>query len=335
MRIRLKKLKDQVVVITGASSGIGLTTAEMAAERGARVVLNARNETELRAAVDRIRQRGGRATHVVGDVADDGTMEMLARQAIDEFGAVDTWVNNAGIGVYGRLEEVSMADKRRLFEVNFWGVVNGCKAAVRTMRARGGAIINIGSVESERALPLHGMYAASKHAVKAYTDALRMELEADAVPIAVTLVKPASIDTPFTEHARNYMTEEAEYMPPVYAPEVVARAILKCAEVPTRDILVGGSGKMISLMEKVAPRTLDRYLETSGFAAQKKDERAHTGDALHGAGADGHRRGRTKHMIMERSAYTRAAMSDVARLLPVLAVGAVVAGAVRSVRKAG
>jgi len=262
-------------------------------------------------------------------------MEMIARRAIDEFGAIDTWVNNAGIGLYGRLEEVSMADKRRLFDVNFWGVVNGCKAALRAMRQKGGAIINIGSVESDRAMPLHGIYAASKHAVKAYTDTLRMELEADAVPIAVTLVKPASINTPFTEHARNYMNEEAEYMPPVYAPEEVARTILECAEKPTRDILVGGSGKMISLMEKMAPRTTDRYLERSGFAAQKKDEPVHTGDALYEPEADGQRRGRTTHMTIERSSYTRAAMSDVARLIPMIAVGALAAGSVRWMRKAG
>jgi short-subunit dehydrogenase len=228
-----------------------------------------------------------------------------------------------------------MADKRRLFDVNFWGVVNGCKAAVRTLRRQGGgAIINIGSVESDRAMPLHGIYAASKHAVKAYTDALRMELEADAVPIAVTLVKPASINTPFTEHARNYMNEEAEYMPPVYAPEEVARTILECAETPTRDILVGGSGKMISLMEKVAPRTTDRYLEWGGFAAQKKDEPVHTGDSLYAPEADGQRRGRTRHTTMERSSYTRAAMSDATRLIPVIAVGALAAGAVRWMRNA-
>jgi short-subunit dehydrogenase len=262
-------------------------------------------------------------------------MELLAQRAVDEFGGLDTWVNNAGIGIYGRLEDVSMADKRRLFDVNFWGVVNGCKAAVRTMRQHGGgAIINIGSVESERAMPLHGVYAASKHAVKAYTEALRMELEADAVPIVVTLVKPASINTPFTEHARNYMDEEAEYMPPVYAPEEVARTILQCAETPTRDILVGGSGKMISLMEKVAPGTTDWYLERSGFNAQKKDEPRHTGDALYAPEPDGERRGRTKHVVKERSSYTRAAMSDVARLMPMLALGAAVAGAVRVMRKA-
>lgn len=333
MAIKLKQLQDQVIVITGASSGIGLATAEIAAERGARVVLNARNESDLSAAVQRIRERGGRATYVVGDVADDQAMQTLAQRAVEEFGAVDTWVNNAGIGMYGRLEEVPMADKRRLFDVNFWGVVHGCKAAVYVMRRQGGAIINIGSVESERAMPLHGIYAASKHAVKAYTDSLRMELEAERVPIAVTLVKPASINTPFTEHARNYMNEEAEYMPPVYAPEEVARVILQCAEKPTRDILVGGSGKVISLLEKVAPRTMDRILERTGFGGQKKDVPKHTGDSLYAPGPDGQRHGQTAHVMMARSSYTRAAMSDVVRLLPVIAIGAVVAGTVSSMRR--
>jgi hypothetical protein len=131
------------------------------------------------------------------------------------------------------------------------------------------------------------------------------------------------------------MSQEAEYMPPVYAPEEVARTILKCAEKPTRDILVGGSGKMISLMEKVAPRTMDRYLERSGFTQQQKNEPLHTGDALYGPESDGRRRGQTTHTTMERSTYTRAAMSDAVRLIPVIAFGAVLTGAVRSIRKSG
>lgn len=131
------------------------------------------------------------------------------------------------------------------------------------------------------------------------------------------------------------MNEEAEYMPPVYAPEEVARTLPRRAVTSTRDILVGGSGKMISVMEKLAPRTLDRAFERSGFTAQKKDEPVHTGDALYGPGPGGRRRGRTTHMVMERSAYTRAAMSDLARLIPTMAVAALVAGAVRSMRRTG
>ena len=334
MRMKLKRLDDQVVVITGASSGIGLTTAEMAAARGARVVLNARNDGDLQRAVDRIRQRGGQAVGVSGDVADDEAMDLLAQRATDTFGTIDTWVNNAGIGMYGRLWEMPMSDKRRLFDVNFWGVVHGCRTAVRHLRANGGAIINIGSVTSDRAIPLLGIYSASKFAVKGYTDTLRMEVEQAGWPISVTLIKPASIDTPFTEHARNFMRSEPEFAPPVYAPEAVARAILRCAERPTREIIVGGAGRMMSLAETVAPRLTDRYMERALFAQQQKEERAHTSDSLYEPQADGRRRGQTDRYTLERSAYTRAALSDAMRVLPLVAIGALVAATVRNMTKA-
>jgi short-subunit dehydrogenase len=335
MRFKLKRVRDQVIVITGASSGIGLTAAEMAAAHGARVVMNARNEVDLQQAVERIRQRGGEAIAVPGDVADDEAMDLLAQRAVDNFGRIDTWVNNAGIGMYGRLWEMPMAEKRRLFDVNFWGVVNGCKTAVRHLRAQGGTIINIGSVASGRAIPLLGIYSASKFAVKGYTDALRMEVEQAGWPIAITLVKPASINTPFIEHARNHMQWEPEFAPPVYAPEEVARTILRCAERPTREIIVGGSGRMVSLMGTIAPRLTDHVMERTLITQQQKNERAHTPDSLYEPQQDGHRRGPTERHTMERSAYTRAALSDAARVLPLVAIGALVAATVRTMRKAG
>jgi short-subunit dehydrogenase len=335
MALKLKRIRDQVIVITGASSGIGLTTAEMAAAEGARVVLNSRNEMDLRNACERIAARGGRAVYVVGDVADPDVTEMVANAAVSEFGAVDTWVNNAGIGMYGRLTEMSLADKRRLFDVNFWGVVYGCRAAVRYLRNRGGAIINIGSVASDRTIPLLGIYSASKHAVKGYTDALRMELEEEGAPIAVTLVKPASINTPFTEHARNYMEEQPEYAGAVYPPEEVARAILRCAEHPMRDVTVGGGGKLITVMGTVAPRVTDLVMERTLFKAQKKNEPRRTADSLNRPQQDGRRYGSTERHMMGSSAYTRAAMSDVGRVLPVLALGALVAASISAMRKAG
>jgi short-subunit dehydrogenase len=335
MRPKLKRLRDQVIVITGASSGIGLTTAEMAAEVGARVVLNARNESDLRAVVDRIRSRGGRAAYHVGDVADPDAMDDLASRAIGEFGGIDTWINNAGQGMYGRLTEMSLADKRRLFDINFWGVVHGCRTAVRQMRERGGTIINVGSVVSDRAVPLLGIYSASKHAVKGYTDALRMELEEDRIPIFVSLVKPSSTNTPFIEHARNYMEAEPELAPPVYAPEEVAHAILRCAESPVRDITVGGGGRMLAVMGNVAPRMTDVYMERALFRQQKRvhqpnDER----DSLNRPAEDGRRRGPTERHEMRHSAYTRAALSDAGRVGSILAFGAIVAGVIRSMRRA-
>ena len=170
----------------------------------------------------------------------------VAAEAVRAFGGIDTWVNNAGVSIYGKLTEVPMADKKRLFDVNFWGVVNGCRTAVHHMRERGGTIINIGSIVSDQAVPLQGIYSASKHAVQGYTNALRMELEHDKLPIAVSLVKPSAIDTPYLEHARNYMEAAPSFPPPVYAPEVVATTILKCAERPVRDVTVGGGGRMMT-----------------------------------------------------------------------------------------
>lgn len=335
MRIKLKHLRDQVIVITGASSGIGLTTAEMAAEAGARVVLSSRNEGDLHKAVTRIRARGGRAIYAVADVADADAVQRVATRAVQEFGGFDTWVNNAGIGIYGRAEDVPLADKRRLIDVNFWGVVHGCRAAIPHLRRHGGAVITVGSIESDRAVPLHAIYAASKHAVKGYLDALRMELEHDGAPVAITLVKPAAIDTPFTEHARNYMEAEPEYPPPVYAPEEVARAILACAERPVRDITVGGAGRLLTVAGAIAPRLTDLWMESTVIRQQKKNAPPDATDALYEPGQHGRRHGSTERHTFRRSMYTRAALSDVGRAVPMLAAGALVAAAVRNLRKAG
>jgi NAD(P)-dependent dehydrogenase (short-subunit alcohol dehydrogenase family) len=325
-----KRLRDQVIVITGASSGIGLATARMAAERGARVVLASRNQEDLRVATEEIHLRGGRATHVVADVAVAEEVDRIADIAIREFGGFDTWVNNAGISIYGKLTDVPMEDKKRLFDVNFWGVVNGCRTAVRHLRNRGGTIINVGSVVSDRAIPLQGMYSASKHAVLGYTDALRMELEHDRLPITMTLVKPGSINTPFIEHARNYMREAPTLPPPVYAPEVVAETILRCAERRFREVTVGGGGRMLTLIGRVAPRTMDVYMERSLFDQQQdKSGRVQTRDNLYYPTHDGSASGPYEGHVKRSSMYTRAVMSDFTRALPFIAAGAVIAAGVR------
>jgi short-subunit dehydrogenase len=326
MSLQLKRVSNQVIVITGASSGIGLTTADMAARAGARVILASRNEGDLLEAVTRIRANGGRAFHIVADVADPDAVDRIADFAIEQFGGIDTWVNNAGVGMYGKLTETPLGDKRRLFEIDFWGVVYGCRTAVRHLRAGGGAIINVGSVASDRAAPLLGIYSAAKHAVKAYTDTLRMELEHDRIPISVSLIKPASINTPFIEHARSHMDVEPEFMPPVYPPEEVARAILACAERPIRDVLVGGSAKFLSAVGTFAPRTMDAYMHATAFRQQRHMKPNDGVDALDRAQRDGRRTGPTGRHTLQRSAYTRLSISRVGRSLPLLAAGALAAG---------
>src|SRR5688572_14239197 len=210
MQSPLRPLSEQVIVITGASSGIGLVTARQAAERGARVVLVARNGNDLERAVEHIRRQGGRAIHVVADVADSGQVERVAEAAVAEFGRIDTWVNNAAVSMYGRIMDLSTEDMRRQMDVNYWGQVYGSRVAVRHMRNHGGALVNVASALADRAIPLQGNYCAAKHALKAFTDALRMELEEEGVPISVTLVKPGSIDTPLFDKARTLLAVRSE-----------------------------------------------------------------------------------------------------------------------------
>ena len=270
MKPRLKPISEQVVVVTGASSGIGLITAKMAARTGARLVLAARNEADLRHAVEEIRREGGRATYVVADVADVAQVDGVADGAIGEFGRIDTWVNNAAVSIYGRISELRIEDMRRQFDVNYWGQVYGCRAALPHLRNHGGAIINVGSALSDRAIPLQGNYCAAKHALKAFTDALRMELEEAGLPISVTLVKPASIDTPFFEKARTYLGVEPQPVPPVYVPEVVAQVILHAAQHPLRELIAGGSGAKLSAARFV-PRLADMYMKRWTFDSQGTD----------------------------------------------------------------
>ena len=310
MDVKLKKLSEQTIVITGASSGIGLVTARMAARRGARLVLAARNGEALRLLTEEINAAGGAASYVVCDVGREEDVRRVAEEAVRRFGGFDTWVNNAGVSIYGRVLEVTTEDQRRVFETNYWGVVHGSRVACEHLRERGGALIQIGSVLSDRAIPLQGTYCASKHAVKGFTDALRMELEEEDAPISVTLIKPSAIDTPYRAHAKNYMDMEPLNPPPVYAPETVAEAILHCAEYPERDMFVGGGGKALSVAGENAPRLTDVAMEATMFDLQQSDKPSSPdrADSLHAPSRDGEERGGYPGHVAESSVYTKAAM---------------------------
>jgi short-subunit dehydrogenase len=330
--MKYKKLSEQVLVITGASSGIGLTTAKMAAKQGARVVLASRDEESLRRAVDEIQAEGGQATYVLADVANRDELENVANKAVETYGGFDTWVNNAGVSIYGRILDVPTDDAHRLFETNYWGVVNGSLVAVPRLLERGGVLINTGSVVSDRSIPLQGHYSASKHAVKAFTDALRMELEEEDAQVAVVLIKPAAIDTPYPEHAKNYMEAEPTLPPPIYAPEEVARTILACAEKPKREVTVGGGGVMMGMMGKVAPRLGDKFMEATQFSGQKLDQPADPDrpDALWEPNpGSGREHGDYPGHVMQSSLYTRAALNPGIALIVLSMLGLTTALATR------
>jgi short-subunit dehydrogenase len=310
MDVKLKKLSEQVFVITGASSGIGLVTARGAARRGAKLVVAARAEDALQRLVEEINSKGGEAVYVAADVGNHSEVRRIAETALERFGRIDTWVNNAGVSIYGKIVDTPVEDMRQLFETDFWGVVHGSLAAVQHLRQRGGALINVGSTVSDRAIPLQGVYSASKHAVKGFTDALRMELEEEGAPVSVTLIKPGAIDTQFTKHAKNLLETEPALPPPVYAPEAVADAILHCAENAVRDVYVGFGGKAMGMMDKYAPRLGDKVMETFLFDAQKKNEPASEDRerGLYEASGELKERSGDDIYVSESSVYTKATL---------------------------
>jgi short-subunit dehydrogenase len=283
----MKPIHEQTLVITGASSGIGLATARMAAERGARVVLSARDDQTLGAVTEDLVKRGARATFLATDVADYTGVKRLAEHAFASFGRIDSWVNNAGTGVFGGADELPLEDMRRIFETNYWGVVHGSLVALPYLEQSRGTLINVGSIESDISMPLQATYAASKHAVKGFSDALRMELMSKHSPVQLTLIKPAAIDTPFFQHAKNLTDADFRPPPPVYAPERVAAAILKAAVAPRREVVVGAAGVGMIALQRVAPGLVD-WIAARAMTRQQKGGPKREGSSRPGWGGQVH-----------------------------------------------
>jgi short-subunit dehydrogenase len=264
-----KSISEQVIVITGASSGIGLITAKEAARRGAKVVLAARNERDLGKAAEEIRREGGDAIAVPTDVTQYEQVETLARRAAEEYGRIDTWVNNAGVSLYGTFKEVPLEDFRQVVDVIFYGNVHGAKAALPYLERTDGALICVGSALSDRGAPLQGAYDAAKHALKGWLDALRVELMHEGNKVRVTLVKPSSINTPLFNKAKTHLGVMPQPIPPIYEPELAAEGILRAAEGNERDVFIGGGGKALSVGERISPKLMDLQMMRSGFKKQK------------------------------------------------------------------
>ena len=304
-----RPVSEQVVVITGASNGIGRATALAFAAEGARVVCAARSVQALDTLVEQITADGGSALAVPTDVADPAAVRALAAAAESRFGRIDTWVNNAAVSVWGRVEDITDAEFDRVMRVNFLGQVHGVHAALPALRRTGGGVvIGVSSVEGVRAVPLHGPYTASKFAVRAFYDCLRMELAQEGAPIAVTTILPASIDTPFFEHARSKLGAMVKPPPPVYAPEVVAASIVYAAAHPRREIPVGGAAVGFFLGQRLSPALSDALfaIRRLGVGALRSD-RADNGVDNVDAPVDGPGQvhGSYPGRVLRHSAFTR------------------------------
>lgn len=272
MQIELKPVADQVVVLMGASSGIGRDAAKLFARRGAKVVVSARSEEGLRSLVDEIQERGGEATYKVADVTDFAQVEQVANHAHNTYGRIDTWVNLAAVALYATFEETTPEEFKRIIDVNLFGQVHGAKAALPHLRHEGrGALIHITSIEGVRTLPYHSAYGASKHAIIGFLEALRLELEHQGTPISVTNIMPGSINTPFFNKARTKIGVMPKGLPPIYSPRVVAEAIVYAAEHPMTDIYAGDSARMMATMQRLTPRLMDSFLLSSAFSGQRTD----------------------------------------------------------------
>jgi NAD(P)-dependent dehydrogenase (short-subunit alcohol dehydrogenase family) len=276
-------LEEQTVVITGASSGIGRETARLFAARGARVAAAARNGEALDSLVAEITRTGGRAIAVPTDVSRWREVQRLARCAEQEFGHIDTWVNDAATTIYARFEDTSLEEFRRVIDVNLMGVVHGTRAALEVMKPgmdTRAVIINIASIEAELSLPLQSAYSASKHAVKGFSDAVRMEMMHEERNIEVCVIEPSGVDTPLFEHARSKMGSAPRPVPPVYDPKLVAQAIVECARQPRRLIVVGGAGEMMAVANRIAGPALDWAFSRTMVRAQQSNEPPSPSDNL-------------------------------------------------------
>jgi NAD(P)-dependent dehydrogenase (short-subunit alcohol dehydrogenase family) len=280
MTITLKPIDQQVMVVFGASRGIGRTTALMAARRGARVVAAARDSEALDSLVEEAAP--GEVVAAVADVADLAQVRQVADVAIEQWGRIDTWAHVAGIGMYSRFEDITPDEFRRVIDVDLMGPVYGAMAALPHLRREGGAYTVVSSEVARRGLPLATAYSAAKHGVDGFVEALRTELRHDGVPVSVTQILPAAIATPFFEQARTRLGVRPSGPPPVYPPEKVAEAILRSAQRPKRDLIVGGAAKVQLLAQKVSPRLMDAFASAAGVFLQKSKQpkQPSDGDAL-------------------------------------------------------
>ncbi|MFE0207087.1 SDR family oxidoreductase [Streptomyces sp. NPDC058985] len=297
---------QRTVVVTGASGGIGRATARMFAERGDRVALLARGRAGLDAAAADVRQAGGQALPVVTDMAEWDQVRDAAKRVEEELGLVDVWVNNAFTAAFGKFTDVPPEEFQQATRSTYLGYVHGTRAALDHMLARDrGAIVQVGSALAYRGIPLQSAYCGAKHAIQGFTESVRCELLHDKSSVRITMVQMPAVNTPQFSWLRTHLPQHAQPVPPIYQPEIAARAVLRAADHPQRrEYWVGTSTVLTLLANAVVPGLLDRYLAHTGFDAQQTDAHAQSegpGNLWEPADED---EDYGAHGVFDRQAYT-------------------------------
>ncbi|WP_226005206.1 SDR family oxidoreductase [Natrinema salinisoli] len=264
---------SEVVVVTGASAGVGRATARAFAERGAKIGLLARGEDGLEAAREDVEAAGGEAVVVPTDVADPDAVEAAAETVEDAFGPIDVWVNNAMVSVFSRAAEMTADDYRRVTEVTYLGYVYGTQAALERMRPRDeGTVVQVGSALAYRGIPLQSAYCGAKHAIQGFTESVRTELIHDGCDVQLSMVQMPAMNTPQFEWTKRRLPRKPQPVPPIYQPEVAARAIRWTVDHGRDELWVGRSTVTAILGNRLIPRRLDDYLARGGYDSQQTDE---------------------------------------------------------------
>ena len=267
-----KPLSEQVIVISGASSGIGRATARAAGERGAKVVVSARNEEALGHAVAEIEALGGEALAVRGDAAEAGDAETLCARAVERFGRIDTFAATVIVTVYAEVEQLELEELQRVLDVNFLGRVRAYRAALPFLQASRGTFVDVNSALAYRGIPLQAAYCASKAAGRAFFETARVEQRKHRTGVDISLILPGAINTPQFERARQKLGLQPQPVPPIYEPEIVAEAVLHCAEQPERELPVTWGAQKLLWGQKLSPLAGDLVLLRSGWKSQTTGE---------------------------------------------------------------
>ena len=318
-----RPLAEQVVVVTGASSGVGRAVARLAGERHARVVCAGRNGDALSAAVREIEEAGGRAIAVELDVAVEDECHQLVERAVDEFGRIDSFVRSHMVSVYGEVRELCSEELRRVMDVNFIGSVHCYTAALPHLKESRGTFIDFNSALAYRGIPLQAPYCASKAALRTFLESARVELQHEGAEVDVCVLLPGAINTPHFDRVRQKLGLQPQPVPPIYQPEVFAEVVLHCCEHPYRELPIGWGAQKALWGQKLSPRLGDWVLRRTGWSSQTTGEPKPVGspnNLFHTLPGDPGARGRFTDQASARTAWTTI------RLHPTLATAAALLG---------